>query len=215
MILAAGSEGYRLALDLLEAGVEVVALADLRDEGEAGPWGEAVTASGIMIYKGHTIYEAIASRDKNSLAGVVLCPLDETGGPQSIGRVKLACDGVLMSVGWTPVSGIAYQAGVRFRHDARVEQLVPDSLPERVFVAGRAAGIFELADQLADGNRAGLAAATACGQFSGQVPPPLTHTGPPPSHPYPIVPHPGKKNFVDLDEDLHLVDFQNAHQEGL
>ena len=214
VILAAGSEGYRLALDLLEAGVEVVALVDLRDEGEAGPWGEAVTASGIMIYKGHTVYEAIASRDKNSLAGVMLCPLDETGGPQSIGRVKLACDGVLMSVGWTPVSGIAYQAGVRFRYDARVEQLVPDSLPERVFVAGRAAGIFELADQLADGNRAGLAAAATCGQFSGQVPQPLTHTGPPPSHPYPIVPHPGKKNFVDLDEDLHLVDFQNAHQEG-
>ena len=34
------------------------------------------------------------------------------------------------------------------------------------------------------------------------------------SHPYPIFEHPGHKNFVDLDEDLHLADLVNAHQEG-
>ncbi|WP_245940104.1 2Fe-2S iron-sulfur cluster-binding protein [Stenomitos frigidus] len=34
------------------------------------------------------------------------------------------------------------------------------------------------------------------------------------SHPWPIVPHPHGKNFVDFDEDLQLKDFYNAAQEG-
>ena len=38
--------------------------------------------------------------------------------------------------------------------------------------------------------------------------------GPPPSHFYPIIPHPENKNFVDLDEDLQLKDFENAVKEG-
>jgi sarcosine oxidase subunit alpha len=34
------------------------------------------------------------------------------------------------------------------------------------------------------------------------------------SHPYPIVPHPKGKNFIDLDEDVTLADIENACQEG-
>src|SRR4029079_16544308 len=36
----------------------------------------------------------------------------------------------------------------------------------------------------------------------------------PPSHAYPIFPHPQAKSFVDLDEDVHYKDFVNAAQEG-
>ena len=51
-------------------------------------------------------------------------------------------------------------------------------------------------------------------RYDGPIPPRPVHTGPSPSHPYPIFDHPKKKNFVDLDEDLHLTDFINAYQEG-
>jgi sarcosine oxidase subunit alpha len=214
VILAAGSEGYRLALDLADAGVEVAALADLRHAGEPGQLHSLAAAAGIEILRGHGIYEAVVGRNRASVAAAVLCPLDEHGAAESIGRVKLACDGVLMSVGWTPNAGIAYQAGVRFRYDQRVEQLVPDSQPEGTFVAGRAAGIFDFSAQIASGRRAGLAAAAHLGCYTGEIPAAVGPSGPPPSHPYPIIPHAGKKNFVDLDEDLHLIDFQNAHQEG-
>src|SRR5262249_19798431 len=75
-------------------------------------------------------------------------------------------------------------------------------------------GVFALEDQVADGRRAGLAAARFLGCYGGPVPATPVHRGPPPSHPYPIFEHAKKKNFVDLDEDLHLADFANAHQEG-
>ena len=214
VVLTGNREGYGVALDLLQAGVHVAAVVDLRATGELSEVAESVAAAGIEIFKHHAVYEAVASRDKKSVAGAILCPLNEQGGPESIGRVKLSCDGIVMSVGWTPASGIAYQAGLRFGYDERVEQLVPESESDRVFVAGRAAGIFDLESQMQDGRRAGLAAAAACGRFEGDIPERPVHTGPPPSHPYPIMPHPGKKNFVDLDEDLHLADFKNAHQEG-
>jgi sarcosine oxidase subunit alpha len=35
-----------------------------------------------------------------------------------------------------------------------------------------------------------------------------------PTHPWPIVPHPRGRNFIDFDEDLQLADLQNAAQEG-
>jgi len=83
-----------------------------------------------------------------------------------------------------------------------------------VFAAGRANGVFDLDDQIDDGYRAGLAAARHLGAGDEEVPESPRHTAAPPSHPFPILPHDGRKNFVDLDEDLHLADFENAHQEG-
>ena len=67
---------------------------------------------------------------------------------------------------------------------------------------------------MVDGTRAGLAAARFLGRHDGPIPQTPSHRGAPPSHPYPIYADRKKKNFVDFDEDLHLADFVNAHQEG-
>ena len=144
-----------------------------------------------------------------------MIPLNEDGtiSPFSEG-MPLACDAILVSVGWVPAGGLLYQAAARFRYAEPVEQLVPATLPAGVFAAGRVNGVFELEDRFADGRRAGLEAAQFLGRYNGEIPARPTHRGSPPSHPYPIFAHDKKKNFVDLDEDLHLTDFVNAHQEG-
>ncbi len=214
VILTANTEGYRLALDCIEAGVTVVAVVDLRHDGEASVLDKEVAAAGVEIFRGHTIYEAIAGSAGRKVNGAILCPLDGEGNPDRMGHLRLGCDGIMMSVGWTPNAGVAYQAGVRFKYDHSVEQLIPHDLPEGVFVAGRSAGLFDLQDQICSGHRAGLQAARQLGVYGGEIPNVPVHNGPPPSHSYPIFPHKGKKNFVDLDEDLHLIDFKNAHQEG-
>ena len=74
--------------------------------------------------------------------------------------------------------------------------------------------MYDLDAQREDGRVAGLRAAHYVGYDDGEVPapPPLGREAP--SHSYPIFSHPSKKNFVDFDEDLHLADFVNAHQEG-
>jgi sarcosine oxidase subunit alpha len=42
----------------------------------------------------------------------------------------------------------------------------------------------------------------------------LRHAGPPPSHAYPIFPHPAGKCFVDMDEDVQYKDLVHSAQEG-
>jgi sarcosine oxidase subunit alpha len=214
VILTANAEGYRLALDFVDAGITVVAVVDLRHDGEPTELDKQVTAAGIEIFRGHTIYEAVAGSLGTKVNGAILCPLDGEGQPDRMGHLRLACDGIMMSVGWAPNADVAYQAGVRFVHNELVEQLIPQHIPEGVYVAGRAAGLFDLEAQVGSGHRAGLQAASHLGSYQGDITDAPVHHGLPPSHSYPIFTHKGKKNFVDLDEDLHLVDFKNAHQEG-
>jgi sarcosine oxidase subunit alpha len=214
VVLAANSDGYRVALDLHEAGVVVAALVDLRQEGEQTELAQQVSAAGIDILTGHCVYEAVPSRDKTRIRSAVTRRLHEDGSPRTESGRQFACDGIVMSVGWSPNGGLIYQAGGRFRYAEHLEQFVPAELPPGVFTAGRLNGVYDGSAQIEDGHQAGLRAAAYFGRHDGEIPDPPVHQSPPPSHPYPIFVHDGKKNFVDLDEDLHLADFHNAHQEG-
>lgn len=203
VVLAGNADAYAVSLDLHRAGVQVAAVVELRAEGEPGELGQLVRAAGIAVHPASSV-EAIPGRGKCGITGVVVQPHNRT----------IPCDGVIVSVGWTPAASLLYQAGVRFRYTQHVEQFVPQALPKNVFAAGRVNGVFALSDQLADGRRAGLAAAQALGRYAAALPTAPLHEAAPPSHPYPIFEHSKKKNFVDLDEDLHLADLVNAHQEG-
>ena len=214
VVLAANADAYRVAVDLYDAGVDVSAVADLRSEGESTPMARQLADRGVPVYCGYTVYEAVSGNGGSRVTGAVLSPLDGQNAPSKADLKRIDCDGIAVSVGWSPAGGLLYQAGVRFGYASRVEQFVPQSLPASVFAAGRVNGVFDLADQVADGRRAGLAAARFLGRYNGTVPDTPVHRGAAPSHPYPIYGHKKKKNFVDLDEDLHLADFVNAHQEG-
>ena len=214
VVLVANSDGYRVALDLHDAGVVVAAVVDLRHGGESTELTQRVAAAGISIRNGQTVIEAVPTNGNQRIRGAKICRLDNEGRPISQSETYIDCDGIVMSVGWTPNGGLIYQAGGRFHHADHVEQLMPRDMPDGLFAAGRVNGVFAPGDQIADGNRAGLAAAAYLGKFDGELPEAPKHQAAPPSHPYPIFSHAGKKNFVDLDEDLHLADFSNAHQEG-
>jgi len=214
VVLAGNAEGYAAALDLHEAGTQVAGIADLRATGEPGELGQRVAAAGIKVYPGHAIAEAIPGRGKASVRGALLCPLGPDGLLVADATIPLDCDAIIVSVGWAPNADLLYQAGSRFRYAGKVEQFVPQTLPPDVFAAGRVNGVFELEARIADGRRAGLAAAQFLGRYDKPIPEPQIHTGPPPSHSYPVFAHKKKKCFVDLDEDVHLADLVNAHQEG-
>ena len=214
VVLAANSDGYHLAMDLHAAGVDVAAIVDLRSNVENSSWKQSVDRAKIRVLQGHAVYEAKPGASGNRVGSAVICPLNLESEPQLDVKETLECDGIAVSVGWCPTADLLYQAGGRFTYDHGVEQLVPQTLPASVFAAGRVNGVFELEDQLADGRRGGLAAAKHLGRYDGPLAEVPTHRGTAPSHAYPIFSHPKKKNFVELDEDLHLADFVNAHQEG-
>jgi sarcosine oxidase subunit alpha len=219
VVLTANADGYRAALDLHGCGVRVEAIVDLRPEGEQTALAQQAAARNIPIHRGHAIYEAIPDRD--GIRGAVLCPLDEQGQPLLQRRFTLPCDGIAMSVGWAAADGLLCQAGGKTAYSDRLNQFLATTLPPGLFPAGRVNGVYVLSDQIADGARAALPAVAYAegkeGASSAQDPPSpvaLRHDGPPPSHPYPIFPHPDGKCFVDLDEDVQYKDLVHSAQEG-
>jgi sarcosine oxidase subunit alpha len=205
VVLAANADGYRAALDFLDAGIEVAAIVDLREAGESSALGEAVAAKGIAIHAGCFVR---AAHGAGSLASVEIEPV---AGPSA--RKHINCDGLTMSVGYAPAAGLLYQAGAKMRYDKALEQFVPEVLPDGIFCAGKVNGAYRLDARLQDGANAGLQAA----QFLGLAP--RSERKPVaaeqcPNHAYPIFAHPQGKNFVDFDEDVVLADLHNAAQEG-
>ena len=210
VLLVANEEGYRVARDCVETGIEVVAIVDL-NEHEVPAEQRALLSKDITIYQHHAIYEAHAQADR--LAKVTICPLDDENECNPGLAKELECDGVLMSVGWVPSTQMMYQAGATIRYDDQLNQFVPIELPDNMYAAGRVNGVYELQAQFKDGEAAGQqAAAKSRAQESSITPPARTSISH--SHPYPVFAHPKGKNFVDMDEDLQLNDLINAASEG-
>ena len=207
VMLAANADAYRALQDFIDAGIEVAAVIDLRD---AVPDDQQSVLSdrGISLHAGHCIVEAVPAAGGKRVAGVRIAKAD-----MATPATEIACDGVFMSVGWAPAAPLLYQAGTKMRYDDGVHQFVPDQLPDGIFACGRVNGVHEPESRMLDGERAGSAAAAhcGCGMAKSVSVPAETES---PTHPWPIVPHPKGKNFIDFDEDLQLADLENAIQEG-
>jgi sarcosine oxidase subunit alpha len=218
VVLTANEEGYAAALDLKRHGVAVAAIVDLR-AGSAGSAGSddagarEAAAAGIEILRGSCVYEALPDA-KGVLKGARVSRLGADGMPDASSLREFDCDGLLMSVGWAPAANLLYQAGTRMKYEEAVQQFVPDQLPAGLFACGRVNGVYALERRIADGRRAGQAAAGHAGIGQPVAAAALAPEARCPSHPWPIVPHPQGKNFIDFDEDLTLADLRNATQEG-
>ncbi|HEU5133764.1 MAG TPA: 2Fe-2S iron-sulfur cluster-binding protein [Steroidobacteraceae bacterium] len=197
-ILTANREGYELARDLRAHDIGVAAVLDLR----ADPGGDSYGLG-----------------DLRCVAGVV----PEAAMPGSDGAVRalrvragetIACDALLMSVGFAPASALLSQAGAVMQYDMALQQHVPVKLPPGFFATGRVNGTYDSAARRQDGRDVGAAAAAyAQGGHAG------THAARPErtrpvSHPYPVFPHPSGRDFVDLDEDIQVKDLLTSAQEG-
>jgi sarcosine oxidase subunit alpha len=204
-ILTANREGYELARDLRGQGVNVVAILDLR----AGPGGDSSGLGELRTLAQVSPVSARAGRD-GALRGLEF----DVAGDAGVAREFLACDALLMSVGFAPASQLPCQAGAAWKFDAALQAHVPAKLPPGIFAAGRVNGIFDYAARRQDGREAGAeAAAHALGAHVGQSrsrPENLRQV----SHPYPVFTHPRSRDFVDLDEDIQVKDLLNSVQEG-
>jgi sarcosine oxidase subunit alpha len=213
LVFTANQQGYRAALDMLKAGIELVALVDLRKIPNE-PLADELVALGLTIYTGYCVYEALPSADNFGVKSVIVCPYDEVNATPDITKsTTIECDGVAMSAGWSPAAALLYQAGTKMHFDDKVQQFVPQQLPAGVFAAGKVNGVYSLEQRQLDGERAGCEALKYLKVAAGEIVVPV-HTETIPSHPYPMVPHPKAKNFIDFDEDIQLKDFINAAQEG-
>ncbi|MGH7191956.1 MAG: 2Fe-2S iron-sulfur cluster-binding protein, partial [Candidatus Saccharimonadales bacterium] len=159
VVLTANAEGYRAALEWHGLGIDIRLIVDLRPSGEPSELAQHAAKAGISVRRGHAIQRATSGGEASGVDGVVVCPLTSDGQPDVRQAQRIECDGVAMSVGWAPADSLFCQARGKMKYSQALAQFVPDAAPPGVFAAGRMNGVYELDGRLADGRRAGLAAA--------------------------------------------------------
>ncbi len=214
VVLAGNDDAYGVALDLLDAGVKLQAIVELRDAPGADSFAATCAERGVRIIPGHCIQEAIGLPGLKHLRAVQVSRI--TGkGEFDHGSERIPCDLLVMSVGYTPTYQLALQSGGRLAYDDEAAHFTINNLPPIVKLAGSLNSTYALDAVLADGATAGWQAAKAAGFDTAPEPKPpgaRGHVGI--NYPWPIFKHPKGKDFVDFDEDLQVKDILNAVAEG-
>jgi sarcosine oxidase subunit alpha len=214
VVVTANADGYAVAADLVEAGVAVNAIVDLRADVLPSPHVTAVQARDLRIMKGSAVVEAMPTLGKRGIAGVLVAALNDDGTADAAAE-SIPCDLLCMSVGCTPLAHLLHHAGAEFAYNDRTHMYEPSTLPAHLFAAGSVAGTHGLDAVVTEGRRAGWAAAQDAGFAAGAEPPaPVDRGGLNQTHPWPIFPHKRGKDFVDFDEDLQVKDLIHGAADG-
>ncbi|MEA2419097.1 MAG: sarcosine oxidase, subunit alpha, partial [Thermoleophilaceae bacterium] len=158
VVAAVCDRGLEAAAALHDAGVELVAVADLRSNGGT-PGLNELMRRGVRPLRGMTVLEA---RGRDQVQGVVI-------GKPGAGDAEHAfgCDLLVVSGGSAPATSLLTQAGARTGYDREFGQFVLRQLPDEVYAAGEVACAGALQHAERSGTLAGAAAARALGFGDG------------------------------------------------
>lgn len=212
VVLASNDDAYAVALDLLDAGVGIAAICDLRKRDFNGPNRGELKARDVEILDGWCVWDAMPLRGHKHVQAVELAELDKSGNASKI-RLRFNVDLVCVSVGYVPAYQLPLQAGGKLGYDDISAQFTISGQDGAVLLAGSVDGVFDINACIADGFAQGARAAANCG-FVADVDARPARSAASPNHPRPIFPHPDGKDFVDFDEDLQVKDIKNAVADG-
>jgi sarcosine oxidase subunit alpha len=215
VIFTNNDSAYQAALDLKAAGVEVVAVVDVRTD-SASEIANTVRSAGIQVINGSLVVDTTG---RKRLRSVQVMRLSADGSSVS-GNVKsLGCDLLAVSGGWSPVVHLNAQSGAKPVWDDVKAMFLPGTPTQHQFSAGAANGRLDLAGCLEEGAEAGNSAAVACG-LDGTMKAPSADTVdseailPLWTAPSPYTRGRGPKAFIDMQNDVGAADIQLAVREG-
>jgi len=196
-------DGWKTALDLVDAGVEVSAIIDARSVVSPALLGESQRID-TRILCGAQVIDARGSRT-----------LDRITVRDRAGQLShIAVDILAVSGGWNPIVALSTHLGGRPRWSDAIAAFIPGDVPRGMVVVGAAGGSLSLAQALREGASAGARAAEATG-FSV-----VSRTEPKVSEeltavlPLWCVSDSRSKAFVDFQHDVTLEDVTLAAREG-
>ena len=152
VIATTSDRGLDAARALSGAGVQIVAVADLRPE--AGEAVRALRRAGVPVFTGHTLIEAEGSKHVQS---ATVAPVDSADGH------RFDCDLVLVSGGAIPATSLLLQAGAQSVYDAERGHFALAQTPDGVYAAGEVTGADGDEAVALSGELAGRQAAHALG----------------------------------------------------
>ena len=157
LVVTTNDEAYHAALDMLDAGMRIAAVADTRAEFRRDFDAATVLRSrGVLILPNHTMARAEGTR--TVIGGIVaeMGPEGVTGNER-----QFDCDTIAMSGGFQPSSSLLQQAGATFMRDSDVDADIPAGMPETVHAAGDVTGIRDPSISAMQGRLAGIEASQA------------------------------------------------------
>ncbi|OEO27235.1 sarcosine oxidase subunit alpha [Pseudomonas sp. J237] len=207
---------YRVVLDWLDAGQQVVAVADARTN-PRGTWVEQARARGVRILTGSAVVEARGSKRVDAAR---ICAIDVAKHKVTSPGEVLDCDLIVSSGGYSPVVHLASHLGGRPTWQADLLAFVPGEGLQKRVCAGAVKGVFALGDTLADGFEAGVTAAAEVG-FDAAVGtlPSVEQLNEEATVALFQVPHDkstarAPKQFVDFQNDVTAAGIELATREG-
>ncbi len=220
-VLFTGNDGaYASAIALHKAGVKIAAVVDLRERPE-GPLTDEAEMLGLNVVGNSAI---VGTSGGKRVTGVQVAPLKISGEIVTAAPYTIDCDLVLNSGGWSPSVHLFCQSKGTLKWDETHDCFVPgESMQKAQSVAGSANGAFDLKACLAQGDKAGAAAAAALGHKPKGRKKPVpkcddTASFLPARFIY-CVPSTqplgqGGKHFIDQQNDVTAADIKLALREG-
>jgi len=163
LMVGAGNIGLIVSYQLLQAGVEVVAVIEAMPEiGGYHVHAAKIRRAGVPVLTRHTILEAVG---EDHVKAATIAEIDESWRPLAGTERTFPVDAVCLAVGLSPNCELALghgcgetyipELGGRVAvHDENLETTVPG-----VYIAGDASGVEEASTAMLEGRLAGLAAA--------------------------------------------------------
>ena len=215
VVFTNNDSAYDAAHSLVEAGIEVSAIVDVRT-GPNGSKVQEMRRRGALILDNHAIANT-AGRRRIAAVEVKALGLDDKSP-----RQHFECDLLAVSGGWNPAVHLFSQAQGKLRFDEHLSAFVPHESIQRLRSVGAATGSFTLQDCLAQGLAAGAAAAEFAGYGKGTTAavPVVKPVQEELIEPMWLVPTPAtdwrakRKQFVDLQNDVTAADIELAVREG-
>ena len=197
VVIAANSDSaYSLAEALQSLGIDVAAIVDCRAEQHIRA--EAAAASATLRLTRARLAGVFGTR------AVRGCSVATAEG--AVHRID--CDLILSAGGFAPAVHLHSQAGGRLRWVEESAMFVPDGPAPGLFSVGACAGIFSLDSALNHASELGGAVA----RETTPPPPPVGGAGLSLSNTH--VPRRGKKQFIDLQNDVTAADVALAAREN-
>ena len=208
-------DAYRTVHAMLDAGIHILAVADMRPEAD-GPLLRKARRRGAPVHTGHAILEAMGTRH---VGQAKIAPIDTESGEVDGESIYFDCDLIAMSGGFNPVVNLHSQARGKLEWDHEYFCYRPADEKGAWRSAGAGNGVFDLAGAIKDGAKAGAEAATSAGHRGGGAKLPKV-TGPEidlrPIGLWEVAggTSTGSAAFVDFQNDVTASDIKLAVREG-
>ncbi|GBC75426.1 Sarcosine oxidase subunit alpha [archaeon HR06] len=155
LIVTSNDYGYKVAQDVLNSGLKLVAVVDGREDLNNNEYVTNLKYKGIKILNPYTIISALG---KKRVKGAIIAKLDKDGKVISGTEESIDCDTISLSIGFETDTNLLAQAGCKLRFSEELNEKITVEYINGVYSAGEVNGYHDLGISILQGRIAGIKA---------------------------------------------------------